>query len=858
MTWRVLKFGGTSVATPARWDVIAQRARELAPTHRVWIVVSALAGVSNRLEAAVQESLRGASETESLAWIEARHRELARGACVEGAYTDIATILDDVRRLLDGVRLTGEAPPRLRARVLAAGELASSRLGAAILAARGIDAKLVDARELLTAESPPGDRAESRYLEARVPDPADAARAEELAQGASVVLTQGFIARTAGGDTCLLGRGGSDTSGALFAALLRADELEIWSDVQGLFTADPRQIPTARLIRRIGYREAQELASMGAKVLHPRCLGPVARAGIPLQLHSTERPTDEGTRIEADDEQHPAVTAIACRNGVVLVTISTLAMWETSGFLARVFAPFEECGVSVDLVATSEAAVSVTLDDVPGGLHGERLQALLARLAPLGGVNVIHPCSVLSLVGRRIRTVLHELGPAFEAFRDRPVHLLTQSSEDLNLSFVVDEGEADALQVRLHEQLFATHGADERLGPTWEVLQGGGAAPARGATWWVPERARLLALAADGRAKYVYDLATVTRRAHQLVESLPAVGRFYYAMKANSHPEILAAVAACGFGIECVSIDEVRAARAATGPRTALLFTPNFCPLEEYGAALEAGAEVTLDGPHVLEQAPERFRGLELALRIDPGHGTGHHEKVRTAGARTKFGQPLAEVDAWLEAAARLGIRTRGLHAHVGSGVVDPATWERTGRLLSGLLERFPDTRWLDLGGGLGVAERPGQSGLDLAALNARLSALRPLLAGRELRLEPGRFLVSEAGVLLAPVTQVRAKRGVRFVGVATGMNSLIRPALYGAWHSIHNLTRLDERPHEYVQVVGPICESADVLGRDRRLPPTRPGDVLLIENAGAYGAAMASRYNLREPAEEIVLRGAS
>ena len=122
------------------------------------------------------------------------------------------------------------------------------------------------------------------------------------------------------------------------------------------------------------------------------------------------------------------------------------------------------------------------------------------------------------------------------------------------------------------------------------------------------------------------------------------------------------------------------------------------------------------------------------------------------------------------------------------------------------------------------------------------------------MRLEPGRFLVSQAGVLLAPVTQVRRKGGVNFAGVATGMNSLLRPALYGAWHAIHNLSRLNEPATDYYHVVGPICETTDVLGHDRWLPPVAPGDVLLIENAGAYGAVMSSAYNLRPPAAEVAL----
>ncbi len=167
----------------------------------------------------------------------------------------------------------------------------------------------------------------------------------------------------------------------------------------------------------------------------------------------------------------------------------------------------------------------------------------------------------------------------------------------------------------------------------------------------------------------------------------------------------------------------------------------------------------------------------------------------------------------------------------------------------------FPEVEWLDLGGGLGVPSRPGQPALDLERVERGLAGLRSARPRLELRLEPGRYIVSEAGVLVAPVTQVRVKNGVRFVGVAAGMNALVRPALYGAWHGIHNLSRLDEPSAGTWHVVGPICETADVLGHDRSLPDTRAGDVLLIEHAGAYGAVMASSYNLRPPPSEVVLR---
>jgi diaminopimelate decarboxylase/aspartate kinase len=852
--WVVLKFGGTSVSSAGSWATVADRARDLLPERRVWIVASALEGVTNLLETAIDDALDG-NAGDARFGLRERHRDLAAEIGLSSeAMKPVERIFEKLERRLEGVRLTGEISPGLRARLMSAGELASTRLGAAALARHGLAARWVDARNLLTSRRRGREVETDTYLEARVDPGPDVGRGDEAAQGSDVVLTQGFIARTEDGKTCLLGRGGSDTSAALFAVLLDASELEIWTDVPGLFTADPRIIPSARLLRGVGYREAQELAALGAKILHPRCLPPVAAARIPLRIRSTRDPEVEGTLIRGAAPDDAGVTAVTCRTGTTLITLSTLAMWETPGYLARVFAPFAETGISVDLVGTSQAAVSVTLDRVPDGVEGRGFRDLVERLESLGDVQVRHPCAVVSIVGRRIRSALHELGPALAAFRELPVHLVSDSSEDLNLSFVVDEEDAGALVARLHGHLISAQGGDPRLGPTWEKirdLQPRG--PVLG-SWWCHRRGALCRIVADGRARYAYYIPEIRRRAAELRSRLASVERFYYSMKANAHPAVLEAVTSEGFGIECVSADEIRTVRKGVGVTCPVLFTPNFCAVEEYRVALEAGAEVTVDGPEILEQAPDLFRGAEVGLRIDPGQGLGHHPKVRTAGAHTKFGLPAEEIDGFLEAGGRHGVRVVGLHAHVGSGILDPEAWARTGASLAVLAERFADLRWLDMGGGLGVTERPGDAALDLDRLEASLAALRSTVGRLELRLEPGRYVVSHAGVLLAPVNQVRRKGGVNFIGVATGMNSLVRPALYGAWHNVHNLTRLDEPARDYWHVVGPICESSDVLARDRWLPRTEPGDVLLIENAGAYGAVMASRYNLREPAEEIAL----
>jgi len=857
--WVVLKFGGTSVATAGNWARICERVEHLAPERRVWLVASALSQVSNKLESAIAQALLD-EPTDALTWIRRAHEDLATDIGLdEAGSAPVRELLSELERLLDGIRMTREASPRLRARVMSFGELASTYLGLAALEHHGIRATRVDARELLRSSIPPESSPADRFLAANVPPRRAVTEAEALAKGCGVVITQGFIASTPRGETCLLGRGGSDTSAALFAALLDAEALEIWTDVHGLFSTDPRQIPSARLIRHTSYREAQELAAMGARVLHPRCLEPAAWAGVPVRIRNTRSPSAEGTLISSGAGDEPAVMAVVRRRGVTLLSITTLAMWGASGYLAKVFAPFERLGISVDLVATSQSNVTVTLDHIPEGTAGEPFARLVEDLSALGEVSVIPSCAVVSVVGRRIRTVLHQLGPAFSAFEEHEVHMVSESSEDLNLSFVVDEADSGKLVASLHSRLLPRQGANRLFGASWEVLTGSETSPSqeltpRAAPWWHGRREELLNLTDDGQARYVYDLDIVRRQGRRLKVGLPSVAQLYYAIKANSHEDVLRAVAEEGLGMECVSAAEIEWVREVLGEDVPILFTPNFCPVSEYARGFELGAEVTVDGPEVLLQNPGLFSGRDVALRIDPGGGLGHHEKVVTAGAHAKFGHPVRDIDALLGAAQTAGAEVIGLHSHVGSGILQSGAWAPTAELLAEIAGRIPSLRWVDVGGGLGVVERPGQVPLDLAAVDTSLAAIAAQLGGVALRMEPGRYLVSEAGVLLAPVTQVRMKGEVRFVGLATGMNSLLRPALYGAWHGIHNLTRLGEGNAGYQHIVGPICETGDILGRDRLLPATEPGDVLLIENCGAYGRAMSSSYNRRAPAEEVTL----
>jgi len=269
-----------------------------------------------------------------------------------------------------------------------------------------------------------------------------------------VILTQGFIAANAAGDTVLLGRGGSDTSAAYFAAKLSAARLEIWTDVPGLFSANPRAVPTARLLRELHYDEAQEIASNGAKVLHPRCILPVRQYQIPLHVYATQAPGLEGTVVTANVADTAAqVKAIAIRKGITLVSMESPGMWHQVGFLADAFQVFKQHGLSVDLVSTSETNVTVSLDPTANTLDGAALDGLAAALGEICRVEILGPCASLSLLGQNIRGILHELGSAFELFQDQKIYLVTQAANDLNFTFVIDEAQGDRLVQQLHERL---------------------------------------------------------------------------------------------------------------------------------------------------------------------------------------------------------------------------------------------------------------------------------------------------------------------------------------------------------------------------------------------------------------------
>lgn len=848
----VTKFGGTSVSTRTNWNNIAAVTKShLATNKQPIIVCSALTQISNKLEKAIEAALLDEHHS-ILTDIRLSHFRLAEELEVDSEL--IAQELRQLEQWLTGIALLKQAPAKTHAQILSLGELMMTRFGEAFLSRQGIKVQWFDAREILTSTPLPGGEVVN-YLSARCDSDYDPSLIDKfLSSGADAIITQGFFAANAQGETVLLGRGGSDTSAAIIAGKIQAQVCEIWTDVPGIYTANPHQLPHARLLKQLNYDEAQEIASMGAKVLHPNCIPPVRRAKIPMRVKFTQMPEHSGTLISQDiDETAPLIKSIQVKHSILLISIDTLNMWQQVGFLADVFAAFKTHGFSVDLLSSSEFNVTLSLDITAKSHDRNAINTLLAELNQFGRARLIEPCSAVSMVGHHIRTVLPQLGPALEVFEAKQVYLMSLASNDLNLTFVVDESHADKLAQRLHHLLIESNPQNYYYSKSWH--EEFGKPTIRPTPWWEDERDRLLQLSSENSPCYVYHSPTQTLRAKQLL-ALQSVNQLFYAIKANPHPSILTTLEKENIGFECVSIEELNQVLQLFPDikRNRILFTPNFAPKTEYEQAFKIGCYVTIDSLYPLEQWPELLKNREIIVRIDPGTGAGHHKHVSTGGNESKFGINQNDIPQVIALTKQHHIKVIGLHAHSGSGILSHDLWSQTALMLASLTEHFPDIQSINLGGGLGVVEKPGQQPIDFNALDASLQAVKTQFPHLEIWLEPGRFFVAESGVILAKVTQCKEKGKVKFIGIETGMNSLIRPALYGAYHEIVNLTRMHEEKAGFSHIVGPICESGDTLGYDRLLPATREGDVLLIATAGAYGHCMSSHYNLRPPAQEIVL----
>lgn len=371
-----------------------------------------------------------------------------------------------------------------------------------------------------------------------------------------------------------------------------------------------------------------------------------------------------------------------------------------------------------------------------------------------------------------------------------------------------------------------------------------------------------------GTPLYVYSARRIRenfRRIHGAFTARRKNFRANYAVKANNNVAVLDLLRREGAGADCAGPGEILMAKAVGFSPDRILYSGNYNSDEELRYGLESGAVINLDDGPLLPRLLKFGKPRALCFRINPGFGKGAYPGVVTAGPEAKFGMREREALAAYRLAKEAGIERLGVHMMAGSNVLEPPYWAAITDRLTSIAARIAkalriELDFIDLGGGFGVPAKIGEKPLPIVEVAKRVVdayerklASTPAMGDPTLVIEPGRYLVSDAGVLLATVTHVKTS-AKRFVGCDAGMNTLLRPALYGAYHEILPATKLDARRTIRANVTGPICENTDMLGKDRRLPALGPGDLLAVLNAGAYGYAMASRFNSRPmPAEVLV-----
>jgi len=462
----VLKFGGTSVADQAaiaRLIEIVRATRQAAipnveagvqqdPRGPV-VVVSALGGATDGLLGVAAQAGAGDADgaREHVKALLDRHLQVAAVIQDTQLRSEVAEYLQHefggLERIVSALAVLKEVSPRWLDAIAATGELASSRIVAAALEASGVGAAWVDARTVMVT---------GREHTAAPPLMADTARrvASELVPLLAigrVPVMGGFVGATTDGVTTTLGRGGSDYSAAIVGACLGASEIQIWTDVDGMLTADPRLVPEANVVPELSFAEASELAYFGAKVLHPATIQPAMAKNIPVRILNSRNAQARGTLITASRKASGRpLTAVASKRNVTVVDISSTRMLMAHGFLHKLFGVFEHHKTSVDVVTTSEVSVSVTVDDV------RRLPAILDDLRAFADVSSRSDLSVLCVVGEGIQGDAMFVSRLLQALGPVPVRMLSQASERRNITVVIPDDRLPEVLARVHQAFFGT------------------------------------------------------------------------------------------------------------------------------------------------------------------------------------------------------------------------------------------------------------------------------------------------------------------------------------------------------------------------------------------------------------------
>ncbi|MBI3650936.1 MAG: lysine-sensitive aspartokinase 3 [Acidobacteria bacterium] len=454
----VMKFGGTSVQDATAINQVAEIVKSKIKLSPV-VVVSAMSKVTDALLRIAQTAHdRDYEETKRIIReLCERHVQTARELLAQANAPNAPTKLQEVEQeihqyfadldnLARSVATLGELTPRSKDAIVSFGERLSSLIIAATFQAQGINAELVDARDFLitdnhfTCAAPRMDATEARTRTTLLP----------ILNAGRVAVAQGFIGATLEGVTTTIGRGGSDYSAAIIGAALNATAIEIWTDVDGLLTCDPRVVPEARRIRVISFAEAAELSFFGAKVLHPSTVLPAVEKKIPVQIFNTKNPASEGTLILAEaPPSRNLIKAIAFKRGVTVVNVNSTRMLLAHGFLRGIFDVFAKHQTSVDVVTTSEVSVSMTLDST------DRLAAIKRDLSAIGEVNSENEKAIVCVVGDNLKFTPGVAARLFQAISNFNIHMISQGASEINLTFVVENRDVEKVVRQLHQEFFA-------------------------------------------------------------------------------------------------------------------------------------------------------------------------------------------------------------------------------------------------------------------------------------------------------------------------------------------------------------------------------------------------------------------
>jgi aspartate kinase len=457
----VLKFGGTSVADA---EAIGRLVRHVGTAHRhgrAVVVVSALSGITDRLFHVAAAAAAGdeAAVLAGLDEFQQRHDTVAHQAAPDSSALRerIAGDVAELRNLLHAIGTLKDPSPRTRDAVAAFGELLSSRIVEAACLAADLPAVWIDPRRVLVTNDTFGSALPSMEETTA----AVTAHVLPLVAAGHVPITGGYVGATLSGVTTTLGRGGSDYSAAILGAALDASEIQIWTDVDGMMTADPRVVASTHVVPRLSFEEASELAYFGAKVLHPSTIQPAVAKNIPVKILNSRRFDGGGTLITSSSPPRindEPLAALACKRHITVVDITSTRMLMAHGFLRRVFEVFERCRTPIDVISTSEVSISVTIDDA------SRLEMLVSELSAFADVRVEHDMAILCAVGDGLRRDPRLATRILGSLEHFPLRMVSQAASRRNVTVVLQDSVAGAAMNHLHDRFFARAAAPAEVG----------------------------------------------------------------------------------------------------------------------------------------------------------------------------------------------------------------------------------------------------------------------------------------------------------------------------------------------------------------------------------------------------------